>query len=211
MVGTLLPIIGLSYSNGGTPMKRREFVQMTALAAGGMLSGQVVSAPANAASNLEGSPTEAAGHREEAFRDGKRQIIGPRKTLKELRASVEQSQPELGQPQQTADNPFKYAYHLEGTWANAEWAQNQDPSDPNSPVYGNPYFDRDGKRQNDELRKAINEVFIKHKKIDLTDPDGPQWVLAWRMYPNKDHRRWQTEDCCGCCCGCAAPGSWPAE
>jgi hypothetical protein len=192
-------------------MKRREFVQsMTALAAGGVLSGQVVS-PANAAPGTQGSSTEGAKPPEEALGDGKRQIIGPRKTLTELRATVEQSQPEAGQPQQAADNPFKYAYHLEGTWANAEWAQNQDPSDPNSPVYGNPYFDPDGKRQNDELKKAINEVFIKHKKIDATDPDGPQWLLAWRMYPNKDHPRWKTEDCCGCCCGCCAPNSWSNE
>jgi hypothetical protein len=131
--------------------------------------------------------------------------------LNELRALVEQSQPEPGQPQQTTDNPFKYAYHLEGSWGNAEWAQGQDPSDPNSPVYGNPYFDRDGFKQNEELKVAIAEVFAKTKKIDLTDPNGSPWLLAWRMYPNKDHPRWQAEDCCGCNCGCAAPGTWPTK
>jgi hypothetical protein len=52
-------------------MKRREFVQMTVLGAGGMLSGQIVSPPANAASNLEASPAEATGRREEALAMGR--------------------------------------------------------------------------------------------------------------------------------------------
>ena len=26
--------------------------------------------------------------------------------------------------------------------------------------------------------------------------------MAWRLYPDKDHPRWQIADGCGCGCGC---------
>lgn len=51
-------------------MKRREFVQMTALAAGGMLSGQVGSSPANATPNPE-SPVTSAGEEASSEARGK--------------------------------------------------------------------------------------------------------------------------------------------
>jgi len=140
--------------------------------------------------------------------NGKRQIIGPRKTLKELQALVEKDQPESSaQAPQTPDNPFQYAYHLDGSWGNAEWA-----SDPNHTIPGvenNPYFDRDGYRQNQSLKRLISEALIACKKIDPNDPHGSPWLLSWRMYPNKDHPRWKQDDCCGCNCGCVAP--WEPE
>jgi len=128
-----------------------------------------------------------------------RQTVGPMKTWDELLAQVDQSQPQTGQPPQTPDNEFKYAYGLEGSWGNAEWAQDHNLDDPN------PYFDPNGYKQNEALRKAISDALITCKKLNLADEHGPQWFVSWRMYPNKNHPRWQTGDCCGCNCGGVAP------
>jgi hypothetical protein len=161
--------------------------------------------------------------REEAHLDSSvnegRISVGPKKTIGELKALTERIQPEPrlpGQPPQefdgqTNERRWAYHHHLEPSWDNARWAANHDHTQPDSPYYRDPYFDRDGYRQNEELKKAITEVFIKHKKIDVTDPAGPQWLLAWRMYPNKDHPRWGKEgfEGCGCNCGCYCPGTWP--
>jgi hypothetical protein len=144
--------------------------------------------------------------------------VGPKKTLAELEAATGRLSPEpgvAGQPTQEYDdklkiNHWKYHRHLDPSWDNAAWAEQHDNTAPDSPYNGDPYFDRTGKKQNDELKQAIAEVFIKYKKIDLTDPNGPQWLLAWRMYPNEDHPRWANSgfEGCGCNCGCYAPKSW---
>jgi hypothetical protein len=183
-------------------MKRREFVQsVTALAAGGVLPSAVASSPAGAATHSESGANQAA-----VVGDGK--SVGPKMTLAELRALNTQRRPEAGQPPQPQDGRFEFHYHLPGSWDNAKWAEGHDNSDPNSPYYGDPYFDREGSKQNEELKVAIAEVFAKIKKIDATDPNGSPWLLAWRMYPNKDHPRWKEFDGCGCNCGCCVPGSW---
>jgi hypothetical protein len=138
-------------------------------------------------------------------------VVGPKKSWAELNAISEQTVPEPGVPgqaPQTPDNELSYHYRLDGTWDNAKWAESHDNKVPGDPNENNRYFDRDGKKNNDALKKAINDAFIQYKKIDLTDPDGPQWLLAFRMYPNKDHPRWKAQDCCGCCCGCFAPRDW---
>jgi hypothetical protein len=138
--------------------------------------------------------------------DGK--SVGPKVTLAELRALNARNRPEQGQPPQLQDGRFEFHYHLPGSWDNAKWAEDHDNSDPSSPYYGDPYFDREGYKQNQELKVAIAEVFAKIKNIDVTDPNGSPWLLAWRMYPNKDHPRWKEFDGCGCNCGCCVPGSW---
>jgi hypothetical protein len=139
--------------------------------------------------------------------DGKRTSIGPKKTLQELKDGSHSNKPEPGQPPQPADGRMKYHYHLDGTWDNAKWAEGHDNTKPDSPYFGDKYFDRDGHQQNVELRKAISEVFLRIKKIDPADPNGSPWLLAWRMYPNKEHPRWGKEgfEGCGCNCGCYAP------
>ncbi len=187
-------------------MKRREFVQsVTALAAGGVRPGAFAPTPADAAASAEGRPAQT-DNQVAAVGDGKRVSVGPKKTLAELKAMTEQKRPEPGQPPQ--DGRLEFHHHLEGSWDNAKWAEGHDNSDPNSPYYGDPYFDREGYKQNQQLKVAIAEVFAKIKRIDSTDPNGSPWLLAWRMYPNKDHPRWKEFDGCGCNCGCCAPGIW---
>jgi len=144
--------------------------------------------------------------------------VGPKKTLAELEASVDRLTAEPGapgQPDQEFDqklklNHWKYHRHLDPSWDNAEWAAKHDNTAPDSPYKGDKYFDRTGKKANEEFKKALSDLFIKYKKIDLTDPNGPQWLMSWRMYPNEQHPRWSTSgfEGCGCNCGCYAPKTW---
>jgi len=85
-----------------------------------------------------------------------------------------------------------------------------DANDPKSEYYGAKTLDRDGYRTNRELGNKINEAF---KQLKKTDQHGPQFVLAWRLYPNKDHPRWNWDKAhsCGCGCGGMAPQDDPAK
>jgi hypothetical protein len=43
---------------------------------------------------------------------------------------------------------------------------------------------------------------VRSKKV--SDKHGAHFVLGWRLYPNKDHPRWnQDVHSCGCGCGCS--------
>jgi hypothetical protein len=69
-------------------------------------------------------------------------------------------------------------------------------NDPKSPYYGEKCYNVKGYAENLELAKEIAAAFKKHKK---RDEHGSHFVLAWRMYPNKDHPLWhQEEHACGC-------------
>jgi hypothetical protein len=147
--------------------------------------------------------------------------VGPKKTLGELDAETGRLSPEpgvAGQPAQEFDqklniNHWKYHRHLDPSWDNAAWAEQHDNTAPDSPYYGDKYFDRTGKKQNDKLTEAIAKAFIECKNIDMTDPNGPQWLLAWRLYPNENHPRWSESgfEGCGCNCGCYAPKWDPSQ
>ncbi len=56
---------------------------------------------------------------------------------------------------------------------------------------------------NRELARLINKAMKAAKKSDKA---GQQFVLGWRLYPNKNHPRWKDRDAhaCGCGCGCSA-------
>jgi hypothetical protein len=58
-----------------------------------------------------------------------------------------------------------------------------------------PHFDTEGYGTNRELGRRIQEAFTELKA-------GKGFVMAWRLYPDKDHPRWQIADGCGCGCGC---------
>ena len=63
--------------------------------------------------------------------------------------------------------------------------------------------DRNAHAQNGELGKRISNAVHALKKADK---NGPLFVLGWRLYPNKEHPRWNGKDVhsCGCGCGCSA-------
>jgi hypothetical protein len=68
-----------------------------------------------------------------------------------------------------------------------------------------PHFDIDGHDTNRELARRINAAFDELKP-------GKGFVLAWRIYAEKDHPRWKVADGCGCGCGChSAPGETPGN
>jgi len=58
-----------------------------------------------------------------------------------------------------------------------------------------PHFDTEGYGNNRELGRRIQKAFTDLKA-------GKGFVMAWRLYPDKDHPRWQIADGCGCGCGC---------
>jgi hypothetical protein len=63
--------------------------------------------------------------------------------------------------------------------------------------------DKCGHKANRELAQLIGEA-VRSKKV--TDKHGAHFVLGWRLYPNKDHPRWNSKDVhsCGCGCGCSS-------
>jgi len=65
--------------------------------------------------------------------------------------------------------------------------------------------DRKAHKKNRELSEHISRVVAKIKPFD----EGvPRFVLAWRLYPNKENAYWKTEalqHACGCSCGCFGP------
>jgi hypothetical protein len=95
----------------------------------------------------------------------------------------------------------KYHGELPATWDNAEFVSNNLGNIEPAPGFP------DGHAQNVALKQAISKAFVEIKKINLEDPNGPLWLLAWRMYPNADHPMWKMEGgpACGCNCGCFCP------
>jgi hypothetical protein len=63
--------------------------------------------------------------------------------------------------------------------------------------------DKYGYGANRELAEMISKAVRAKKR---SDKRGAHFVLGWRLYPNKDHPRWNGNDVhsCGCGCGCSA-------
>ena len=60
-----------------------------------------------------------------------------------------------------------------------------------------------GHKENRELHHKIRQVVKDTKKTNNPKQEA-QFLIAWRLYPNKDHPRWQgTSHSCGCGCGCS--------
>ena len=117
--------------------------------------------------------------------------VGPKLTWKQIEELTDLAGPD----------GRKYHGELPATWDNAEFIANN--LDNVTPAPGFP----DGYAQNVALKQAIAKAFIEIKKINPNDPNGPLWLLAWRMYPNADHPMWKdgAGPVCGCNCGCFAP------
>jgi hypothetical protein len=63
--------------------------------------------------------------------------------------------------------------------------------------------DKCGYKANRKLAEMIAKA-VREKKNG--DKHGAHFVLGWRLYPNKEHPRWNSKDVhsCGCGCGCSA-------
>ncbi len=64
--------------------------------------------------------------------------------------------------------------------------------------------DRKAHRENGKLAERISDAL---REIKTTDKNGQWFVLGWRLYPNRTHRRWKQDassHACGCGCGCHA-------
>jgi hypothetical protein len=45
------------------------------------------------------------------------------------------------------------------------------------------------------------------RTVKKQDKNGAQFLLGWRLYPNRDHPRWKNNKdahSCGCGCGCGS-------
>jgi hypothetical protein len=95
---------------------------------------------------------------------------------------------------------------LPGVRTDAKLAATADLTNPKSPYYGSKHHDPDGYHKNRKLAERIGKAVSDLKK---GDEHGSRFVLAWRMYPNKEHPSWQRTDVhfCGCGCGCFARGA----
>jgi hypothetical protein len=64
--------------------------------------------------------------------------------------------------------------------------------------------DKSGYAENRELAQLIEKAMRTVKK---QDKNGAQFLLGWRLYPNRDHPRWKNNKdahSCGCGCGCGS-------
>ena len=92
------------------------------------------------------------------------------------------------------DRRHRYA-DLPGVTTDAKMISEDLP--PATGPYGNP--DVTGFVKNRELARRIKQVVRELKPQE----GGGHFILAWRLYPNAGHPRFQTSThACGCGCGC---------
>ena len=85
---------------------------------------------------------------------------------------------------------------LPGIVSDARKVEQDDP--PVTGAFGEP--DPQGYKNNRKLAELIQQALKEAKPGN----EG-EFLLAWRLYPNADHPRWQREEphACGCGCGCS--------
>jgi hypothetical protein len=94
----------------------------------------------------------------------------------------------------TGKDGREYQADLPGSWSNAKVAAT-DVDKVCDECRDSPHFDTKAHHVNRELGQRIQEAFEELKP-------GKGFVLAWRLYAEKDHPRWKIADGCGCGCGC---------
>jgi hypothetical protein len=103
---------------------------------------------------------------------------------------------QLSEGKETLEDGREFFQSLPALISDAKAAAEADPNDPNSDYYGDKSFNPKGHAENLALAEDIAAAFRRHKK---SDRHGSHFILAWRMYPNKDHPLWQREEhVCGC-------------
>jgi hypothetical protein len=104
----------------------------------------------------------------------------------------------------TGEDGRDYQSELPGSWSNARIAA-ADTERVCRECRDSPHFDTQAHYKNRELAQRIQQAFDELKP-------GKGFVLAWRLYAEKDHPRWKVADGCGCGCGCfSAQESKPAR
>ena len=104
----------------------------------------------------------------------------------------------------TGPDGREYQSDLPGSWSNAKVAAT-DTGKVCRECRDSPHFDTEAYDTNRELAHRIQQAFDELKP-------GKGFVLAWRLYAEKDHPRWEVADGCGCGCGCySAEEPKPAE
>jgi hypothetical protein len=88
----------------------------------------------------------------------------------------------------------EYQSDLPGSWSNAKVAAT-DVEKVCHECRDSPHFDTEAYDTNRELARRVQQAFEDLKP-------GKGFVLAWRLYAQKDHPRWKVADGCGCGCGC---------
>jgi hypothetical protein len=98
----------------------------------------------------------------------------------------------------TARDGREYHMELPGVWTDAKWAARSDKVGEYDPKWHDPR----GYESNRKMGQRIGDVF---RELKPKDDDGNHFIYGWRIYPNKEHPRWQREQphACGCGCGCA--------
>ena len=94
----------------------------------------------------------------------------------------------------TGTDGREYQSDLPGSWSNAKVAAT-DVEKVCHECRDSPHFDTEAYNTNRELARRVQEAFEELKP-------GKGFVLAWRLYAEKDHPRWKVADGCGCGCGC---------
>jgi ABC-type Zn2+ transport system substrate-binding protein/surface adhesin len=102
----------------------------------------------------------------------------------------------------TGPDGREYQAELPGSWSNAKVAAEAVDKVCHE-CRDSPHFDTEGYGTNRELGRRIQEAFTELKA-------GKGFLVAWRIYPEKDHPRWQVADGCGCGCSCGG-GEEPAR
>jgi hypothetical protein len=94
----------------------------------------------------------------------------------------------------TGPDGREYQADLPGSWSNAKVAAT-DVEKVCHECRDSPHFDTEAYDTNRELARRVQEAFEELKP-------GKGFVLAWRLYAEKEHPRWKVADGCGCGCGC---------
>ena len=62
-------------------------------------------------------------------------------------------------------------------------------------------------KKNRQLAQMISDAVTKHKITDKVG--GPRFLLAWRLYPNKENPYWHHVPVHACSCGCGGNSGQP--
>ncbi len=116
--------------------------------------------------------------------------------MPEIKPLMTKSQVDALNSNQSPPGDRRYkSLDLPGVTSDAKMISQDRP--PATGPFGDP--DATGFEKNRELARRIKQAMRDLKP----QTGGGHFVIAWRLYPNSDHPRFQTPThACGCGCGC---------